>query len=179
MSLTSSSGYSITTGPQQLHRFVFKGDTTAHWALFLPDRAVSPTGLIVHIGVQKGRSGAKRNHSLIPSHFRVRNSNARTVFPIAHAVVTEYQLLRAAEAVFERKGYRLLTNNCQPFCIEMVTELNRVWSEGVPPAAVHEVLSRGTSFTAIAGALRRDRLEYPRPEPARYTHQGRPRISID
>ena len=51
MSLTSSSGYSITTGPQQLHRLVFKGDTTAHWALFLQDRVGNPTGLAVHIGV--------------------------------------------------------------------------------------------------------------------------------
>ena len=101
------------------------------------------------------------------------------MFPIAHAVIIEYQLLRTTEAVFERKGYRLLTNNCQHFYIDVVTELNHVWPEAVTPAAVDEVRSSGTSLTAIAGALRRDRLEYPRPEPARYTNQGRPRISID
>ncbi|KAI8945747.1 hypothetical protein F4801DRAFT_567243 [Xylaria longipes] len=180
MSLSSSSSvYSLPSGPRQLHRIAFEGEDTAHWALFLPDTSGSPSGLLVHVGVHKGWSGTKTNHKLRQDRFTVTHSTARTVFPIAHAVVSEYQLLRAAEAVFERKGYRLLTNNCQHFCIDVVTELNRVWPETVPPAAVHEVRSRGTSLTNVVGALRRNRVQHLQADPARHTNQDRRRISID
>jgi hypothetical protein len=175
---SSGSSYSLPTGPRQLHRVAFEGEDTAHWALFLPDRDGGARGILVHVGANKGKSGRKENHTLRSSPFLITSSTAQSVFPIAHAAVTESQLTRAAEEVFQRKGYRLLTNNCQHFCIDVVTELNRVWPHSVPPEAVIDVASRGTTITNLTRWVRRDRLNDPRAQQAEEHDGSRERISI-
>lgn len=145
-----------------LHRIAFEGEDTAHWALFLPEAAGGVSGLLVHVGVLKGRSGAKQNRQLRDEVINLSNTSAQCAFPIPNTYVSEYQLMRAAQAVFDRKGYRTLTNNCQHFCIDVVTELNQIWPECVSAQAIKDVENRGTIFTKTTRFLKMDRLEQAR-----------------
>lgn len=141
-----------------LHRIAFEGEDTAHWALFLPEAAGGITGRLVHVGVLKGRSGAKENRQLRSDIIDLSNTSAQCAFPIPNAIVSEYQLIRAAQTVFDRKGYRTLTNNCQHFCIDVVTELHQIWPECVPAQALKDVANRGTIFTKTTRFLKMERL---------------------
>ncbi|KAG8159871.1 hypothetical protein KVR01_010508 [Diaporthe batatas] len=141
-----------------LHRIAFEGEDTAHWALFLPEAAGGVSGLLVHVGILKGKSGAKQNRQLRSEIINLSSTSAQCAFPIANTYVSEYQLMRAAQTVFDRKEYRTLTNNCQHFCIDVITELNQIWPECVTAQAVKDVATRGTIFTKTTRFLKMDRL---------------------
>ncbi|KAJ4392953.1 hypothetical protein N0V93_002157 [Gnomoniopsis smithogilvyi] len=70
---------------------------------------------------------------------------------IPGAEITESQLKEAAEAVFYRKGntYHMLTNNCQHFCIDVVTWLHYRYLESVSRDAIKDCEGKGTKPIAL------------------------------
>lgn len=180
----TDSNYSLPPLRRQLHRVAFEGEDSAHWALFLPTRPAGPTGILCHVGVAIDSSGCKTDHQLRWDSFDISKSSAKSYFAIPGAIVTENQLRRTAETVFDRKGYRSLTNNCQHFCIDVLIELNRNWPDSVTAQAVAEVQARGTKFTKMTTFLKRTRVKPHQsgdrpPSISSGSQQERPRFSID
>ncbi|PPJ49692.1 hypothetical protein CBER1_02140 [Cercospora berteroae] len=171
---------------RQLFRVAFEGEDTAHWALFPSDRPGLPDGVLCHVGVEKNKSGKKVAHELRYHPIKINTSSAGSAFPIHGAVIAEWQLRQAAQTVFERKAYRVVTNNCQHFCIDVLVELNRNWPDMVPAQAIVDVQARGTKFTKMTTFFTRFRfqreqrmLEAQRAQFELRNVQARPRISID
>ncbi|KID78795.1 uncharacterized protein G6M90_00g026540 [Metarhizium brunneum] len=171
-----------------LCRVAFEGERTAHWALFIPEEIGSHEGTLVHIGVEKAAScgsnrtskstGKVEKYVLRCHEFRMMGSGAQSCFPIANAYSTESELRRAAEEVFKRKSYNLLTNNCQHFCIDVVTYWHKICPQSVPRSAVEDVLARAQGVTNISYMLRRTQLNKERTKPEN-DRGDRPRFSID
>lgn len=166
---------SVSTEPDQdtprpLYRIAFDGESTAHWALFLPwagppHKAMTGRGLLVHIGAQKapGKSGTQRGsrverHELRCQEFNQSTSSKKRLDPIG-VQVSERQLKEAATEVFNRPeyNYHALTNNCQHLCIHTVMELHRQWPVTVPITAVNNLKAKGTKLTTLTRL--RDRLK--------------------
>lgn len=186
---------STSTEPDQdtarpLYRIAFEGDSTAHWALFLPwdgppRTGITDRGLLVHIGAQKapGKSGTERGsrvvgHELRCHEFNQSTSSKQRLDPIG-VRVTERQLCAAASAVFNKpdNNYHALTNNCQHFCIQTVIELHDRLPQTVPPSAVANLKAKGTKLTALTRL--RDRLRDRTPAPLPNAPAGGERFELD
>uniref|UniRef100_A0A1Y1MAD1 PPPDE domain-containing protein n=1 Tax=Photinus pyralis TaxID=7054 RepID=A0A1Y1MAD1_PHOPY len=201
---SSTSPHEMQDDRLPLYRVAFEGERTAHWALFVPEQIGGHKGTLVHVGVEKeARCGSNRtsgpednrksirgcnlasNHTgkvekyaLECHNFKMRGSGAESCFPIANAFVTLPQLRRAAEEVFKRKSYNLLTNNCQHFCIDVVTYLHQIYPQSVPRSAVDDVLARAQGLTNISYMLRRTQLHEEGTD-EESDRGDRPRFSID
>ncbi|KAL2142873.1 hypothetical protein VTI28DRAFT_641 [Corynascus sepedonium] len=139
---------------RSLHRVAFSGGSLAHWALFLPDEDGSAEGTLVHVGVETGSSGVKRNHRVRVKKIRVTRSSARSVHVISGARITRTTLEQVAKDIFNRKGYNVATNNCQHFCFDVIAELHLLYPDLVPQSAVDDMRRNGTTITNVTNFLR-------------------------
>ncbi|KAL2130077.1 hypothetical protein VTI74DRAFT_6934 [Chaetomium olivicolor] len=112
-----------------------KAESLSHWALFLPDEDGIAEGSLVHVGVEMGSSGIKRNHKWRSRH-------------------PHYIIQALAEDIFNSRGYNVVTNNCQHFCFDMVAELHRRYPDLIPQEAVGDVAAHGTTITNVTKFLR-------------------------
>lgn len=178
----SSSGSVVSEDlPRPLHRIAFQGKNGAHWGLFLPKNVGRADGTLIHIGARSEKLLRKRGHEVHYDPFLVTLSSAQSVFLIPQANVSERQMKRACQDVFERKGYNMFTNNCQHFCMDVVLQLNHLFPEAVPKESVLEMEGRGTVLTRNIGIVRKDRLppiDYVERETPRYS-ESRSRMSIN
>jgi hypothetical protein len=65
-----------------------------------------------------------------------------SVHAIHGAYVTRTMLEYVTQHVFDRKGYNVITNNSQHFCLDVVKELNRHYPDFVSVEAVEDVRQR-------------------------------------
>lgn len=135
-----------------LHRVAFKGEDFAHWAILLPAKTGAPIGTFVHIGVQKDKRTKKPiHHELLIDTIDLTTSTVQESRPILGSNVSEAQLIEAARAVFNRDGntYHMLTNNCQHFCIDVVTWLHQHYPNAVTKESVKDCEGKGTTAVAV------------------------------
>jgi hypothetical protein len=140
--------------PRGLHRVAFRGGSLSHWALFLPDQDGGNEGTLVHVGVETGSSGVKRNHRVLVKKIRVTRSSAQSVHVIRGAHVTTAMLKAVAQDIFDRKGYNVITNNCQHFCFDVVQELHDLYPDLVTLDAVNDVRQHGTIINNVTNLMR-------------------------
>lgn len=147
----ASSLYSASPA-HKLHRIAFQGEDSAHWALLLPKKTGAPIGLLVHIGVQKEEFTSRPlRHELRFQTIDLVNTTASEALIIPGAEVTESQLREAAETVFNREGnnYHMLTNNCQHFCLDVVTWLHQRYPNSISADAIKDCEAKGTKPIAL------------------------------
>lgn len=183
--------------PRPLYRIAFEGESTAHWALFLPfdgppHTEITARGTLVHIGVQKapGKSGTERGSHVERRALRIHKFNQSTsskqrLDPIRVTAqgpivqITERQLRKAATAVFDRPdyNYHALSNNCQHFCIHTVMELHKDLPRTVPITAVEDLRKKGTKLTTLTRL--RDRLKDLTPDTSPNAPASGERFELD
>lgn len=131
-----------------LRRVGFAGnENTTHWALFIPDWTGGVRGKTCHVSVVRNKYKKVVAHLLLLTPTALRETSISSSFQIEGAVVGEWQLWQAAHNVYLSKGYNMVTNNCQHFCVDVVTELHRLFPHCVKAEAIDLVQSRGTIFT--------------------------------
>lgn len=149
---SQSSSLFSASPTHKLHRVAFQGEDSAHWAILLPVKTGVPIGVFVHIGVEKDRITLKPiRHELLIHNINISHTAATEAILIPGAEVTEYQLVEAAEAVFYRRNnsYHMLTNNCQHFCIDVVTWLHYHYPNSVSKDAIRDCEGKGTTAVAL------------------------------
>lgn len=112
----------------------------------------SAFGLLVHIVVRRDpATGKPFGHELGMKRLDMVGTPTSEARVIPGAEVSEDQLRRAAEAVFYRPDntYHLLTNNCQHFCIDVVTWLHQYYPNAVSQDAITDCEGKGTKPVAL------------------------------
>lgn len=140
-----------TSTKHRLQRVAYQGEDSAHWALVLPFKTGDEAGIFVDIAVRKDKTLKPVDHVLRIQKLHVVDTLVTEARVITGAVISERQLREAADAVFYREGnsYHMLTNNCQHFCLDVVTWLHQHYPNSVSAAAVKECAGKGTVPIAV------------------------------